>query len=231
MKKFRLFKGALLFFAVLFAQTSLAQDYTRLNLPEGAFARLGGKGHLGPTVYSPGGMRIAVASSIGIWLYDAHTGAEIALFTGHTKTVRSVSFSPDGNTLASGDGWPENTIRLWDVASGQEKAILRGHRFGVNSVSFSPDGNTLASASSDDTIRLWDVASGQEKAILRGHRFIVNSVSFSPDGNTLASASEDSTLVGCRQWARKGHAARTYAADQFRVVFTRWQHIGKCKLG
>ena len=53
--------------------------------------------------YSPDGTRIGVATSIGIWLYDAATGAEVALLRRpYGSWVRSVSFSPDGQTIASG---------------------------------------------------------------------------------------------------------------------------------
>ena len=80
---------------------TFAQDYTQLSLPEGAKARLG-KGFINEIAYSPDGTRLAVASSIGIWIYDAKTGEELDLITGHTKWVLSVAFSPDGNTLTSG---------------------------------------------------------------------------------------------------------------------------------
>ena len=99
------FSLILLSIGVLISQDSRAQDYTRWGLPEGALARLG-KGHIGggdrAVAYSPDGTRIGVATSIGIWLYDAATGAEVALLKGHTHWVYSVAFSPDGNTLASG---------------------------------------------------------------------------------------------------------------------------------
>jgi len=65
----------------------------------------------------------------------------------------SVSFSPDGDTLASASG--DGTVKLWD-RSGRELQTLQGHSSGVSSVSFSPDGDTLASASEDGTIILWN---------------------------------------------------------------------------
>ena len=182
----------------LFVQESRAEDWTRWHLPEGALARLG-KGSIGrgdrAVAYSPDGARLAVASDIGIWLYDANTGAEIALFTGHTDGVSSVAFSPDGATLASGSGIFDRTVRLWDVASGRQTALLKGHTHWVTSVAFSPDGTTLTSGGEDKTVRLWNVASRQQIALLEGHTEGVWSVAFSPDGTTLASGSGDGTVL------------------------------------
>ncbi|CAD8116883.1 unnamed protein product [Paramecium primaurelia] len=42
----------------------------------------------------------------------------MVLVSGHSRTVLSVCFSPNGNTLASGSA--DQSIRLWDVKTGQE---------------------------------------------------------------------------------------------------------------
>ena len=89
-------------------------------------------------------------------LWDVATHEYIATLQGHTDSVTSVSFSPDGTTLASGSA--DDTVKLWDVATKQNIAHFEGHTDGVTSVSFSPDGTTLASGSADDTVKLWDVA-------------------------------------------------------------------------
>ncbi len=82
---------------------------TQLGLPEGAIARLG-KGEINEVQYPPDGSQLAVASSIGIWLYDAESGEPHDLLTAHTDDVRSVAFSPDGSTLASASS--DKTVRL-----------------------------------------------------------------------------------------------------------------------
>ena len=71
------------------------QESPQWGLPKGAKARLG-KGSINKIQYSPDGARLAVAGSIGIWLYDTVTHQEVALLTGHTGEVLSVAFSPDG---------------------------------------------------------------------------------------------------------------------------------------
>ncbi len=137
-------------------------------------------------------------------MWDVDSGQQKASLEGYTNGVRSVAFSPDGTTLASGGG----TVRLWDVDSGQQKASLEGYTNGVRSVAFSPDGTTLASGG--DTIRLWDVDSGQQKASLKGHTNRVRSVAFSPDGTTLASGGGTVRLwdvgSGQQKAALEGHS-------------------------
>ena len=165
-------------------------DYRTWHLPDGAMARLG-EGRIDDIAFSPGGQYLAVASGIGVWIYEVATSRALMLIP-TASSVNSVSFSPDGATLASGSG--DGTVKLWDVATGEPIATLQGHTDWVNSVSFSPDGATLASGSGDGTVKLWDVATGEPIATLQGHTDWVNSVSFSPDGATLASGSGDGTV-------------------------------------
>ena len=137
-------------------------------------------------------------------------------FDGHSGTVYSVAFSPDGNTIASGSS--DNTIRLWNANTGATLKILTGYRYDVNSVAFSPDGNTIASGNSDDIIRLWDVNTGDElMSPLTGHSGGVNSVAFNPDGQTIASGSNDDTIrlwdvnTGDQLQKYTGHSGPVYS--------------------
>jgi len=111
---------------------------------------------------------------------------------GSWESARSVAFSPDGKTLATGS--KDKNVRLYDVATGRCLLLLEGHEGTIFSVIFSPDGKLLASGSKDKKIRIWDIATGQTLRTLEGHAGDVNSLSFSPDGKTLASGSDDKSV-------------------------------------
>ena len=112
------------------------------------------------------GYTLASSSADGeIQLWSLPQGERLHSIVGHTRGVRSVAFSPDGQMLASG-GY-DRAIKLWNTGTGQLFGQLSGHAKSVWSVAFSPDGQTLASGSSDATLKLWSVPErgGLEEAV------------------------------------------------------------------
>ena len=176
----------LLILLTLISFNTFAQHLLQRDLPDDAHARIGKSVISGNLAYSPDGSRLAVASGIGIWVYDTTTYEAVFLLSGHTAEVTSVAFSLNGNTIASSDGnWEDNNLRLWDAVTGEEKLALSGGFLEFGSIAFSPDGNTLASTDFRG-IRLWDTVTGEEQRSIKTTESI-SSLAFSPDGETLAS--------------------------------------------
>jgi len=118
-------------------------------------------------------------------------GSIVAL-EGHTSSVKSLDFSPDGDLIASGSN--DNTLRLWRVDDTSLLRTMGGHPFPVLAVKFTPNGANLATSSSDGLVRLWQVSNGRLNNTLRGHAGRVNKLDISSDGKFLASCGEDFTV-------------------------------------
>jgi WD40 repeat protein len=199
--------------------------------------------------FSPDGKRIVSGSgdkTVKVW--DAQTGQEMLTLraqlqvpaaaanpSSNTLAVISVSFSPDGKRIVSGDGDPTYggeepvEIKVWDAQTGQETLTLKGHTGHVNSVSFSPDGKRIVSGGGRrgkprpprhfGEITVWDAATGLPLPLLfKGHSDTVQSVSFSPDGKRIVSSSFETVKVCDAQTGKetltlKGHSGTVYSVS------------------
>ena len=186
MKKLLLLYIAFMLIANPFLSNGFAQDYTQWQLPEGAKMRLG-KGKINDITFSSDGTRFAVAATIGIWIYDAQTGEELALLTGHQREVKAVEFSLDGRTFTSVDAGGET--RLWDAATGKLRSVLTEPTDLVRKVTLSSDSMKLVTANMDDKFRLWHFNNrDQEPIIIDDTGQGVLALALSLDGRVLASS-------------------------------------------
>ena len=125
---------------------------------------------------------------IGVW--DLFSRQLKGRLTGHTRTIKSFKFSPDGQRLVSGGA--DASVRVWDVETGEQMIEISGLPGWVLSVAFSPNGVHVAGC--DNAVRVWDASTGKLQSILKGHQAQVDDFSFSPDGMLLVSASSDLTI-------------------------------------
>jgi WD40 repeat protein len=162
------------------------------------------------TAFSSDGQTLASWNLNGntIELWRVSDGALLRTLTLETS-VDSVTFSPDGQALASGSYG--NTIQLWQVSNGTLLRTLdtllsglEGYPTSVDSMAFSPDGQSLALVAiwtGDDyaqhyTAQLWRVSDGTLLRTLEAQQiypWLLN-WAFSPDGQTFASVTDDTTV-------------------------------------
>jgi WD40 repeat protein len=159
-------------------------------------------GMVSSIVFAPDGKTLATSSTgatdgsrtwtgeIKVW--DARTGE--LLRSRSAKAGSHLSFSPDGRTLASGEG----VVKFWDMRSGELTQTLRSNHGAVRLVVFSPDGRTLAGADGYEVRRgegttwmseacLWDTRTGKLRRTLTDLKPWLRSLAFSPDSKVLAT--------------------------------------------
>lgn len=106
--------------------------------------------------------------------------------------IHSVTFSPDGKTLAW--GCYGQTLCFMDRATGKDLQPTASHRGAIKSLVYLPDGKRIVSASEDSTIRIWDAETGESLRVLHGHVGEIHGLALFPNGKLLASCGRDGTF-------------------------------------
>jgi WD40 repeat protein/serine/threonine protein kinase len=163
---------------------------------------------------------------VKVWSPD--DGHEVLTFTGQQGVILSVTYSPDGNQIASSSINEDHSFVVWDAATGKNERVIRAHAMHVHKLRYSPDGRLLASASTDGVVKLWNAQTLQLVRSIEAHRAPVVDVAFSPDGSRLATASEDSsvgvweTATGAAVFKLRGHTGSAlgvaYSPDGKRIA-------------
>jgi WD40 repeat protein len=197
---------------------------------DGQVASLEGHGReIRVVTYAPDGSRIATAGDDGtVRLWNASTGAPLAVIGDHQPGAVSVAWSPDGARVASGD--TAGRIRIWRAADGGFERTLEHARTPTaavpSSVAFSPDGRHVASANEQIGVEVWRVDTGERIASMAGSENVTYA-EFSPRSDRLIGASQGGTAIAWHLDGRRivdlsGHQGpiwrARYSRDGTRVV-------------
>ena len=147
-------------------------------------------------------------SVIRVW--DITTGQPLHTLTGHQREVNTLTMSPTGQVLATGEA-DTSMIYLWDLTPQPRARYARlGYRHWANAIAFHPTLPLLAGASADGHIDLWQAATGHYLQTLRGVRSISRALAFGDPGQAtdvqLAVGSTDGTV---RLWRVNTQALTT----------------------
>lgn len=124
-------------------------------------------------------------------LWDSRSGKSLAPPLMHSHSVRTLAFSPDGRTLASGGSRElgqrrTGVVRFWDASTGKPLAAPSEYQGSVHALAFSSDGRVLAIGTSAG-VTFWNVRAGK----LWQHRGTRSSEVFWADGQTFVAWSFD----------------------------------------
>ena len=144
-------------------------------------------------------------------VWDAATLRETFPFTGHSVTVFSVDWHPDGRRIASaGSVGRHHSIKVWDASDGQEQfpKISADRNAGpYQVVAFSPDRRYLVTGQLEGGVQVWDAQTGrkvQTRDVATGQTFDntfathdreIRAVVFSRKGGLLATGSGDGKVM------------------------------------
>ncbi|XP_016342738.1 mitogen-activated protein kinase-binding protein 1-like isoform X3 [Sinocyclocheilus anshuiensis] len=105
------------------------------------------------------------------------------------KTITTVSFSPDGKYVVTGESGHMPAVRVWDVAERTQVAELHEHKYGVACVAFSPNSKYIVSVGyqHDMIVNVW---AWKKNVVVAANKVSskVTAVSFSDDSSYFVTA-------------------------------------------
>lgn len=179
-------------------------DFTLVN------TFLGGPGYSArvfSVLFSTDGQYLAVGGQGGLIIIQTSDGKVVRTLADGSQTVRSLSLTPDGTTLAGGFFTAEQpgvyNVKLWRFSDGMLLNTLPASDQPINSVAFQPDAQVIAAGGGDNAsagvVRFFRVKDSfqlgsfpQDPNNLNSY---VTSVAYSPDGKLISYARADSFVV------------------------------------
>ncbi|MGW2650160.1 WD40 repeat domain-containing protein [Streptomyces sp. NPDC001393] len=127
----------------------------------------------------------AVALTVGgdgdgaVRMWDARTGEQKAVLTGHTGAVNAVACAVvDGVPVGIVGGGGDYSLHVWNLTTRQHQMVLHGHEDWVWGLATThADGRPIAvTGDASGVMRTWDLRSGEQLLSAPAHSGVVNAV-------------------------------------------------------
>lgn len=150
---------------------------------------------------------------------------------GHTGSILGVSFSPDGQQIATAS--IDRTLKIWSI---QGKLLTEPsqfpHQSPITRVRYSPDGKIIATATASvnnpdqnqNQVLLWTAMGTPLPQRPMRHLAVINSIGFSSDGKKIVTSSNDKTI---KLWALDGTLIREFKGHTDRIFDAELSPNGK----
>ncbi len=149
--------------------------------------------------WRPDGSRLAACSAAGeVVLFDARTGASVALQEKQGLSVDAIAFSADGQFLAAGG--QDGAVRIWQVAGDAPTLVteMENSRVWVDCLQWHPHRPELA-VGLGRYAQVWDAAAQTVVATLNFETSSVLDLAWHPSGDFLLLAGNQSV----KTWRRE----------------------------
>jgi WD40 repeat protein len=127
--------------------------------------------------------------------WDVAKSGPLDTFFAQRGAVRSLTFSPDGQSLACAS---ERTVQVWKLLAGSARfhSDFEVDSSSVLALGFSSDGRFLAAGTADGTVEIWRPKELRwvRYFTFKGHTREIRSVAFRPNSSEVASAGMDRTV-------------------------------------
>lgn len=147
--------------------------------------------------FSADGRYLAAGIEGRVLIYSVSTGRLVALLPGYSGITGAIAYSPDGHTLAVGDGLGSDgeslpgALRLWNVSDPPHARLLATIKvpLAIVSITFSPDGKMLCAADGLKPPRLWNISDPARPVeylnVAAGQKLSGAAEIFSPQGHRV----------------------------------------------
>ncbi|MEO8392944.1 MAG: WD40 repeat domain-containing protein [Chloroflexota bacterium] len=195
--------------------------------------------------FSPDESRLAVATTLGVWLIRTPIGVPPGLtpnkhvltqFLEGQSGVESIAFSPDGAEFAAGGD--DNSVMVFDTVASKGLERLINHIYPVSAVAWSSDGKWIASGDWSGIVRLWDTSNWSEYRVFADAEAKIEALRFEQSNSQITAISsngrylwditsgmllsqiESTSGVGASLQANAGEWSAAYSVDNAQITLS-----------